>query len=89
MSAIVIVILFKEWAAFQVMNKAILQSDSTYRIPNFKCTSHLCRTNLPSNTAFRGFGGPQGMLICEAWMANVAATLSMEPEKVRMEGENG
>ncbi|XP_064622237.1 xanthine dehydrogenase/oxidase-like [Lineus longissimus] len=67
----------------EVMLKAIFHSDNVYKIPNFKCMSFLCKTNLPSNSSFRGFGAPQGMLICEAWIAHVAATLGLEPEKVR------
>jgi xanthine dehydrogenase molybdopterin-binding subunit B len=66
------------------MDKAIFAAENAYLIPNFKCTSHLCKTNLPSNTAFRGFGAPQGMMICEAWIAEVAETLGMEPEIVSM-----
>ncbi|KAK7877806.1 hypothetical protein WMY93_031566 [Mugilogobius chulae] len=44
---------------------------------------HLCRTNLPSNTAFRGFGGPQGMLVCEDWIQNIALKLGRSAEEIR------
>lgn len=36
----------------------------------------VCKTNLPSNTAFRGFGGPQGMIVTEAWVEHIAHQLS-------------
>ena len=42
-----------------VMDRALFHSENCYKIPNMKVTGHVCRTNLPSNTAFRGFGGPQ------------------------------
>ena len=57
--------------------------ENCYRIPNVRISGHLCKTNLASNTAFRGFGGPQGMFICETYMDHIAATLSISPEKVR------
>ena len=52
----------------------------------FHCSrvrGHCCKTNLPSNTAFRGFGGPQGMMIVEAWIEKIARRLQLEPEEVR------
>uniref|UniRef100_A0A6I8NRI9 Xanthine dehydrogenase/oxidase n=1 Tax=Ornithorhynchus anatinus TaxID=9258 RepID=A0A6I8NRI9_ORNAN len=42
-----------------VMNKALHHLDNCYKIPNIRATGKLCKTNLPSNTAFRAFGGPQ------------------------------
>jgi xanthine dehydrogenase molybdopterin-binding subunit B len=36
----------------------------------------VCKTNLPSNTAFRGFGGPQGMIVTETWVEHIAHELS-------------
>lgn len=38
---------------------------NAYAIPNVRITGWVCKTNLPSNTAFRGFGGPQGMFVAE------------------------
>lgn len=43
-----------------VMERAVFHIDNSYNIPNIDCHGWVCRTNLPSNTAFRGFGGPQG-----------------------------
>ena len=42
-----------------VMDRALLHSDCCYKIPNVRVVGRLCRTNQASNTAFRGFGGPQ------------------------------
>nr|KAG5686897.1 hypothetical protein BaRGS_012445 [Batillaria attramentaria] len=55
---------------------------NNYNIPNMRVTGIMCKTNMPSSTAFRGFGGPQGMVVAETWIAHVAAALSMAPEKV-------
>jgi xanthine dehydrogenase/oxidase len=44
----------------------------------------VCFTNFPSNTAFRGFGGPQGMLITENWIQRIAVELNMSPEVIKV-----
>ena len=44
---------------------------------------HVCKTNLPSNTAFRGFGGPQTVLLAEMWLEKLSAAAGMHPEKMR------
>lgn len=46
-----------------VMDRALLHVHNSYRIPNIRAQGHLCRTNTASNTAFRGFGGPQVHLL--------------------------
>ena len=46
--------------SFAVMERAMFHSDNSYHVPALRATGHCCKTNLPSNTAFRGFGGPQG-----------------------------
>uniref|UniRef100_A0A2K5J9B5 Xanthine dehydrogenase/oxidase n=1 Tax=Colobus angolensis palliatus TaxID=336983 RepID=A0A2K5J9B5_COLAP len=66
-----------------IMERALFHMDNCYKIPNIRGTGRLCKTNLPSNTAFRGFGGPQGMLIAEYWMSEVAVTCGMPAEEVR------
>lgn len=66
----------------QIMERALFHMDNCYKIPNIRGTGRLCKTNLPSNTAFRGFGGPQGMLIAEYWMSEVAVTCGMPAEEV-------
>ncbi|XP_075392187.1 xanthine dehydrogenase/oxidase [Tenrec ecaudatus] len=66
-----------------IMERALFHMDNCYKIPNIRGTGRLCKTNLPSNTAFRGFGGPQGMLIAENWMSEVAVTCGLPAEEVR------
>lgn len=56
--------------------------DVCYKIPNIKATGYLCKTNLASNTAFRGFGGPQGMLFTENWLTDIAVELGISQQKV-------
>lgn len=66
-----------------IMERAVFHMDNAYKIPNIRGTGRICKTNLPSNTAFRGFGGPQGMLIAEYWMSEVAVTCGLPAEEVR------
>lgn len=66
-----------------VMERALLSCNNAYRIPHMRVRGRLCRTNLPSNTAFRGFGGPQGMIAAEAWLEHAARTLGLAPEILR------
>ncbi len=42
-----------------IMDRALLHADSVYKVPNMRVAGRMCRTNQASNTAFRGFGGPQ------------------------------
>lgn len=55
-----------------IMDRALLHIDAAYKIPNVRVVGYCCKTNIASNTAFRGFGGPQGMLVTEMWMDRVA-----------------
>ena len=64
------------------MDRAILHCDNAYKIPNLRVTGFVCKTNTPSNTAFRGFGGPQGMMMAEQWISDVAGVLGISPAKV-------
>ncbi|XP_029448890.1 xanthine dehydrogenase/oxidase isoform X2 [Rhinatrema bivittatum] len=66
-----------------VMERALFHIDNTYKIPNVRAQGYVCKTNLPSNTAFRGFGGPQAMMIAECWMNDIAATCGLPAEEVR------
>lgn len=66
----------------QVMDRALFHSDASYKIPNIRVTGYLCKTNIPSNTAFRGFGGPQGMFIAETWIEHIAKTLDISVKQV-------
>ena len=66
-----------------VTDRALLHLDNAYYIPHVEFRGQVARTNLPSNTAFRGFGGPQGMLIIEEILDRVARRLGLQPEVVR------
>ncbi|GMP88084.1 hypothetical protein CsSME_00040193 [Camellia sinensis var. sinensis] len=66
-----------------ILERAMFHSDNVYEIPNVKINGRVCFTNFPSNTAFRGFGGPQGMLITENWIQRIALELKKSPEEIR------
>ncbi|KAL5567147.1 hypothetical protein UlMin_030311 [Ulmus minor] len=66
-----------------VLERAMFLSDNVYEIPNMRIKGNVCFTHMPSNTAFRGFGGPQGMLITENWIQRIAAELKKSPEEIR------
>ncbi|KNG94920.1 xanthine dehydrogenase molybdopterin binding subunit [Pseudaestuariivita atlantica] len=74
------------WAqdlSLPVADRAMLHADNAYFLPNVRITSHRLRTNTQSATAFRGFGGPQGMMGIERVMDEVAHTLGLDPTEVR------
>ena len=60
-----------------VMERTLFHSNNTYFLPNAKVTAYSCKTNLPPNTAFRGFGGPQGMFVIESAIAHAAEQLKI------------
>ncbi|MGI9525267.1 MAG: xanthine dehydrogenase molybdopterin binding subunit [Hyphomicrobiaceae bacterium] len=64
-------------------DRAMLHADNCYYLPNARITSYRCKTHTQSNTAFRGFGGPQGMLGIERVMDHVAFHLKCDPLAVR------
>ncbi len=66
-----------------IAERAVLHAHNCYAIDHMRVTSQLCRTHTPSNTAFRGFGGPQGMLAMERVIEDVAAALGLDPVLVR------
>ncbi|XP_026523709.1 aldehyde oxidase isoform X3 [Notechis scutatus] len=66
-----------------VIEYVVLKSFNAYDIPNFRSQGWACKTNLPSNTAFRGFGFAQSALSAEMWIAAVADCLDLPPDKVR------
>lgn len=65
-----------------MLERALTHATNSYYVPNAYIHGKVCYTNLPSNTAFRGFGGPQGMMIMEDAMDRIAYTLNMDPVKV-------
>ena len=66
-----------------VMDRALFHCDNAYKFPALKATGQVCITNTVSNTAFRGFGGPQGMMICEQFMDHLTRELHLDPNDVR------
>jgi len=66
-----------------VMERTLFHSTNSYFIPNVKIFAACCRTNLPPNTAFRGFGGPQGMFVIESAIAKAAEKLGMSPLEIQ------
>ncbi|XP_020156704.1 xanthine dehydrogenase [Aegilops tauschii subsp. strangulata] len=66
-----------------VLERAVFHSENVYAIPNIRVSGKVCFTNFPSNTAFRGFGGPQGMLIAENWIHHMATELKRSPEEIK------
>jgi xanthine dehydrogenase large subunit len=62
-----------------VLERTLFHSTNTYYIPNVRARAYCCRTHLPPNTAFRGFGGPQAMFVMEAAIATAAGGLGLEP----------
>ncbi|MDQ6808502.1 MAG: xanthine dehydrogenase small subunit, partial [Verrucomicrobiota bacterium] len=66
-----------------VTDRAVFHLDNAYYIPNVEFSGTVAKTNLASNTAFRGFGGPQGMLVIEEILDRIARHLGVAPEVVR------
>jgi xanthine dehydrogenase molybdopterin binding subunit len=69
--------------SFAILERTMLHTDNCYYIPNFSILARAWKTNLPSNTAFRGFGGPQGMAIAETVVDRVARFLKMDAAEIR------
>jgi xanthine dehydrogenase large subunit len=66
-----------------VNDRTVMHADNCYWLPNVRIVSHRCKTHTQSNTAFRGFGGPQGMLGSEHVVDEVARHLGLDPLAVR------
>ncbi|NXJ01685.1 AOXB oxidase, partial [Psophia crepitans] len=66
-----------------VIEYIVLKVDNAYNIPNLRVRGHACKTHLPSNTAFRGFGFPQAGLFVETCIVAVATQTGLPHEKVR------
>jgi len=74
------------WSAdltLPVADRAMLHADNAYWLPDVRIESHRLRTNMCSATAYRGFGGPQGMLGIERVMDHIAHELGLDPLSVR------
>lgn len=66
-----------------IVDRAMFHSDNAYFLGNATINGHRCKTNTASNTAYRGFGGPQGMVAIEEIMDAVARNLGKDPLEVR------
>jgi xanthine dehydrogenase large subunit len=66
-----------------ILDRALFHLDNAYFIEHLQFKGRVCRTNLPSNTAFRGFGGPQGMLVVEDAINRYAERTGKDPAEVR------
>jgi xanthine dehydrogenase large subunit len=66
-----------------VNDRAVFHCDNAYFLPNVRIVSHRCKTHTVSSTAFRGFGGPQGMFAAEAVVAGIARHLGLDSLDVR------
>lgn len=66
-----------------VIDRAVWHAANCYFFPNAKVTGVPCRTNTASNTAYRGFGGPQGMFLAESIVTDVSERLGVDPETIR------
>ena len=66
-----------------ILDRALFHLDNAYYLPAVQFTGRVAKTNVASNTAFRGFGGPQGMLVIEEIVDRVARACRLAPEVVR------
>jgi len=66
-----------------VLSRAMFHTDNAYLLPATEITGHVCKTHKTSQTAFRGFGGPQGMIVIEEIMDQAARRLNLPPDVVR------
>ncbi|NBB81826.1 MAG: xanthine dehydrogenase molybdopterin binding subunit [Alphaproteobacteria bacterium] len=66
-----------------VIDRAMFHADNAYYLPAARITGHRCKTHTVSNTAFRGFGGPQGMVAIEYVIDEIARALGRDPLEIR------
>ncbi len=66
-----------------VMFRAMFHIDNAYHLPHARVVGRVTKTNTTSHTAFRGFGGPQGMVVCEEILDRIARHLGLPPKEVR------
>ncbi|MEK9833013.1 MAG: xanthine dehydrogenase molybdopterin binding subunit, partial [Rhodospirillaceae bacterium] len=66
-----------------VLARALCHADNCYHLPNAIIRGYPCKTNTVSNTAFRGFGGPQGMIVIEAMLEHIARELGKSVDDIR------
>ena len=66
-----------------IAERTLFHATNCYFIPHVKTTVYSCKTNLPPNTAFRGFGGPQGMFVIESAIAKAANVLGIDKRLIQ------
>lgn len=66
-----------------ILDRSLFHCTNAYFIPNVKATGYCCRTNLPPNTAFRGFGGPQGKFVIECAISKAADKTGVEASVIQ------
>ena len=66
-----------------VADRAVFHVDNAYFLQDVEIVSHRCKLNTQSHTAFRGFGGPQGMVVTETILGDIARQLHLDPLQVR------
>jgi len=66
-----------------INSRALLHIDNAYYLSNVSVENYLCKTNTSSSTAFRGFGGNQGMMVIENIIDNIARSLKKDPSEIR------
>ncbi len=66
-----------------IVDRAMFHADNAYSLGQARVTGHRARTHFASNTAFRGFGGPQGMMVIEAAMDDIARHVGEDPLTIR------
>lgn len=66
-----------------VLERTLFHCTNAYYIPNVSAIAYSCRTHLPPNTAFRGFGGPQGMFVIESAIAHAAGQLGVDAARIQ------
>lgn len=66
-----------------ILERTLFHATNSYNIPHVSVTAHSCKTNLPPNTAFRGFGGPQGMFVIEAAIDHAAKSLKVDVDLIQ------
>eukprot|EP01088_Endostelium_zonatum_P016468 TRINITY_DN4462_c0_g1_i2.p1 TRINITY_DN4462_c0_g1~~TRINITY_DN4462_c0_g1_i2.p1 ORF type:complete len:1424 (+),score=366.72 TRINITY_DN4462_c0_g1_i2:55-4326(+) len=74
---------FSHDLSWPVMDRSLFHLDNSYKFDAMRVSGRVCKTNVASNTAFRGFGGPQGMMVCETWIEHVAHVLGKDPCEIR------
>lgn len=66
-----------------ILDRTLFHCTNSYFIPNVKATAYSCRTNLPPFTAFRGFGGPQGMFVIESAIYKAAQVMGVSQSHIQ------